>query len=131
MSKERRRVYSREFKLSVIERMEAGEQVSALSRELGVPGGRLYGWMKLFRLGGAENLRRARRPRKVWGAKPPPRPAKDFAEAQERIGELERKIGQQQVELDFFQQALRQVRGAQRPSDTAGVTASTPSSKRR
>ena len=41
MSKERRRVYSREFKLSVIERMEAGEQVSALSRELGVPGVRI------------------------------------------------------------------------------------------
>jgi transposase len=131
MSKGRRRVYSREFKLSVIERMLAGESVADLSRELGVPGQRFYGWCQLFRLGGPENLRLARRPRKVWGAEPPAKPVKDVAEARQQIGELERKIGQQQVELDFFQQALRQVRGARRPSDGPGVTASTPSSKRR
>jgi hypothetical protein len=47
-----------------------------------------------------------------------------------RIAELERKIGQQQVDLDFFRQALRQVKGARRPSDGPGVTGSTRSSKR-
>src|SRR5450755_659382 len=130
MSKMSRGVYSREFKLSVIERMLAGESVADLSRELRVSGQRFYRWLQLYRLGGAENLRLARRPRKVWGAEPPPKPAKDFAEARERIGELERKIGQQQVELDFFRQALRQVRGARQPSDGAGVTASTRSCKR-
>ena len=35
--------------------------------------------------------------------------ASSLAAAEKRIAELERKIGQQQVELDFFQQALRQV----------------------
>ena len=35
MSKEPRR-FSREFKLAVLARMEAGENVSALSRELGI-----------------------------------------------------------------------------------------------
>ena len=37
MSKRKRRVFSREFKLSVVERMSAGESAAALSRELRVP----------------------------------------------------------------------------------------------
>ena len=121
----KRGVYSREFKLSVIERVLAGEGVPDLSRELGVSGGRFYRWLQLFRMGGAENLRLARRPHKVWGSEAQRKPAKDFGEAQERINELERKIGQQQLELDFFQRALRQVRGARQPNDTAGEKAST------
>jgi len=32
------RIFSRAFKLTVIERMDAGENVSALSRELGIKG---------------------------------------------------------------------------------------------
>jgi hypothetical protein len=34
------------------------------------------------------------------------------------------------VELDFFRQALRQVREARQPSDRLGVRASTPRSRR-
>jgi hypothetical protein len=52
------------------------------------------------------------------------------ARAQRRIAALERKIGQQQVELDFFQQALRQVREQRLRSGVPGGTASTKSSKR-
>ena len=47
----------------------------------------------------------------------------------ERVGELERKIGQQQVELDFFRQALRHIGEARRPSDGSRVKASTASSR--
>jgi hypothetical protein len=54
----------------------------------------------------------------------------DLASARKYVTELEAKIGQQQVDLDFFRQALRQVREARRPSDRPGVTASTRSSKR-
>jgi hypothetical protein len=43
---------------------------------------------------------------------------------------LERKVGQQQVELDFFRQALRQVGGAREPNERPGVRASTRSSRR-
>jgi hypothetical protein len=53
-----------------------------------------------------------------------------LAAARARIAELERKIGQQQVDIDFFQEALRQVKGARRASAAPGVTASTRSSKR-
>jgi hypothetical protein len=61
---------------------------------------------------------------------PPETPAAELEAARTRIAELERKIGQQQVELDFFRQALQQVRGARRPNAGAGVTAFTGSSKR-
>ena len=54
----------------------------------------------------------------------------ELARAQRRVAELERKIGQQQVELDFFRQALRQVKVARRPSEGLGALRSTPSSKR-
>jgi hypothetical protein len=54
----------------------------------------------------------------------------DVATARNRITALERKIGQQQLELDFFRQALRQVGGARQPSDRLGVPASTPRSRR-
>jgi hypothetical protein len=55
---------------------------------------------------------------------------KDLATARKRISELERKVGQQQVELDFFRAALRQVEGARQPSDGPGARASTRSSRR-
>jgi transposase-like protein len=50
MSEERR--FSREFKLSALARMEAGANVSALARELGVRRKYLYQWRERFRLGG-------------------------------------------------------------------------------
>ena len=129
MSKGKRRVFSREFKLSAVKRMVAGESAAALSRELQVPSGHLYKWCIHFRSGGPEALRPACRPRKGFGALDV-EPTKDLATARKRISELERKVGQQQVELDFFQQALRQVGGASQPSERPGVRASTRSSRR-
>jgi len=129
MSEGKRRVFSREFKLAAVERMMAGESAAALSRELGVPTGHLYKWWGHFRHGGPEALRPACRPRKGLGVLDL-EATKDLATARKRIAELERKVGQQQVELDFFQQALRQVGGTRQPSDGPGVPASTRSSRR-
>lgn len=129
MSKGKRRVYSREFKLSAVKRALAGESVEALSRELGVPGGHLYRWRQRYRAGGAEALRPACRPRKgteVLDLEP----SKDLVTARRQISELERKVGKQQLELDFFRAALRQVEGARRPNDGPGERASTRSSRR-
>ena len=129
MSKRKRRVFSREFKLSVVERMIAGESAAALSRELRVPDGHFYKWCRHFQHGGPEALRPACRPRKGFGILDL-EPTQDLATARTRISDLERKVGQQQVELDFFRQALRQVGEARRPSDGLGVSASTPRSRR-
>ena len=129
------RKFSREFKLEVVRRILAGEQIRALSEELTVLRKDLYAWRKLFRAGGAQALRPLDRPRKGDGvvASRVKERSRNVAAgdtcAPERIAELERKIGQQQIELDFFRQALRQVREARRPNAGPGVTGSTRSSK--
>ena len=131
MPKKRSRVFSRAFKLAAVRRMIAGEDVSALSRELRVLRKDLYYWRTRFRAGGPEALRGKGRPKKTEAVRPQPsEPSGEVEKARARIAELERKIGQQQVDLDFFRQALRQVKGARRPNAGPGVTRSTRSSKR-
>ena len=144
MSTEQRR-FSREFKLAALARMEAGENVSALARDLGVARKCLYQWRDRFRVGGAVALRSRGRMTKAEALemrggrepdapsaklKPDPAPPDALAKAQRQIRELERKVGRQQIELDFFQQALRQVRDARPRSGAPGGTASTRPSKR-
>jgi transposase len=140
------KVFSRAFKLSALRRMLSGENVSALARELGVRRKYLYQWRERFRAGGPEALRSRGRPTKAealaieahgsWTPRAEDLPAVEAAasdplsRAERRIADLERKVGQQQVELDFFQRALRQVREGGRSTGAPGATASTRSSKR-
>jgi transposase len=125
------RVFSREMKLAAIRRMMAGESVSALARELKLRRHLLYLWRDNFLAGGPSALRTRGRPEKsVVLAKAPVVATDDLSLARQRIAELERKVGQQQLELDFFQQALRQVEAKRRPIDEPGAKPSTPSSKR-
>ena len=134
------RVFSREFKVGIVRRMLAGENVSTLARELRLSRKDLCIWRDRFLAGGPEALRGRGRPPKAEAAglavsstrakAAPETPDAELEAARTRIGELERKVGQQQVELDFFRQALRQVKGARRPSAAPGVTGSTRSSKR-
>ena len=49
----------------------------------------------------------------------------DPADARRRIDELERKIGQQQLDLDFFRAALRRVRDQRLTKAGLGETTST------
>ena len=135
MPKKPPRIFSREFKLAAVQRVLAGEPVKLVSRELEVLRKDLYAWRDLFRSGGAAALRPLGRPRKGEARSAPAAggalemPADEFDLARRRIAELERKIGQQQLELDFFRQALRQVKEARRPSTGPGATGSTRSSK--
>lgn len=130
------RRFSREFKLETVRRILAGERIRAVSQELDVLRKDLYSWRKLFRAGGAEALRPLGRPRRGDGVvtarvrKRAHEVAAGDVAAPERVAELERKIGQQQLELDFFRQALRRVKEARRPNAGTGVTGSTRSSKR-
>jgi transposase-like protein len=128
------RVIPRETKLAAVHRMLAGENVSALARELKVLRKDLYKWRASFRSGGPAALRGRGRPRKLVHEPPDATaaaaPEGALSKAQRRIAELERKVGQQQVELDFFRQALRQVGGKRRASDGPGAGSSTRSSRR-
>src|ERR1700761_4783029 len=112
MSGQEVRSFSREVKLAVVRRMEAGENISALARELGVKREILYRWRDSHRLGGVEALRLKGRPSKaeavaMAAARGAAGKADDLAEARWQIEQLQKKVGRQQLELDFFKQALR------------------------
>jgi transposase-like protein len=134
------RVFSREFKIGIVCRILAGENVSALARELRMTRKDLYAWRDRFQAGGPEALRGRGRPRKAEAASlaasgpsakaVPDTPAAELEAARQRIAELERKVGQQQLDLDFFQRALRHVGGPRQSGTKPGVTGSTKSSKR-
>lgn len=126
-----RRVFCAELKLKIVKRMLAGESARALAREVKVSRTFLYRWTDIYRrLGPAGFARRRGRP-PVSGI--PSEAAGEvsvMAATKRRVAELERKIGQQQVELDFFRRALRQVGAGRRALSEPGAKASTPSSKR-
>jgi transposase-like protein len=122
-----RRVFSWEFKEKVARRMLAGESVSALHHELQIKRSVLYRWRDAYRKEGVAGLQR------VGGRPPgvpnPPRPVGEpGAAAAHRIAELERKVGQQALDLDFFRRAFKRVNELRRKQAASGATASTPRS---
>ena len=125
------RVFTPEQKVSTVKRMLAGEDVSALSREVKIRRTILYRWKDGFRKNGAAafRLKRGRPPKCPPVVEASSKAALDLASAKRRIAELERKIGQQELELDFFLRALRQVADERRPSGGRGARPSTSSSK--
>ena len=105
----KRRAFTAQFKLGVIKRMEAGESATVLSRELGIRRNPLCDWHRLWRQAGTDGLRRVGRPTLLEAiARSEGRP-KTLAEAERKIAELERKVGQQALELDFFGRALQRI----------------------
>jgi transposase len=128
--------YSREFMLKAVERLEAGERASALAIELNLNRTIVYHWRDRFRANGAEALTSKRgRPRtpEVLAAeslRASRAKANGLAQARVQIADLERKVGQQQLDLDFFKGALQHIEDSRLPSDEPGVTASSPTSRR-
>jgi transposase len=88
-----KRKFTREFKLTAVRRMQAGEPVARLARELEVNPAELYRWYREQEKFGAGAFMGS-------GYK---RPEAD------RVAELERKIGQQALEIDFLKRALQRV----------------------
>jgi transposase-like protein len=131
---EKHRVFSPEYKLKVVERMLAGESPAVLSKELRILRKLLYEWKDAYQSGGVTGLRVPGRPRKGEVLAPPPKPRTDRAEllqARQRIAELERKVGKQQLEIDFFAEALRRVDAAQKEQVELDGQQSTRLSERR
>ena len=98
------------FKLKAIGRAEGGEGVLPVARKLGISRKLLHDWIKAWKAHGPEGLNRKR------GPKPGPRRLKRLqaeeekrsalAQANARIAELERLVGRQQLDIDFFRKAL-------------------------
>ena len=127
--------HSRRFMLKAVERLEAGERASALAIELSLNRTIIHHWRDRFRANGAEALTSKRgRPRTpealaAQSVRASRVRADDLVQARAQIAELERKVGQQQLDLDFFRDALQHIEGSRRPSDAPGVTASSPTSR--
>ena len=123
------------FKESTCLRIASGDKVMPLSRELGVPRKLLYNWFNSWKLEGVAGLNRKRGrslgtkgSRKSFDATTVQQPAaSELASAKARVVELERLVGRQQVDLDFFQKALRLMDAKGTPVSTAAK--STRSSK--
>lgn len=127
--RKRRRSFTREYKLAALKRMTETDNIVALAEELGVERKLLYCWRDKYEAGGSDSLRRAGRPAAATAAERnlPGEPASPTVpDAQSRIAELERKIGRQQLEVDFFRAALQQVRERRRTNGAPGAKASTP-----
>ena len=153
MSKRVQRAFSTDFKSGVIQRIEAGEGLGAVAVKLGIRRKLLYEWRAAYRTLGVAGLNRKRGPKAgdeegggfVAGPRLVRRTVRSGRRvalgaarrrtgasartggAQARIAELERVIGRQQVDLDFFREALR-LMDATPPGGIA--TRSTRSSKK-
>mgnify|MGYP006273837477 CR=1 FL=1 len=129
MSRKKRKQYSKEFKLAALARMEAGANVTELAAGLGVTRKDLYAWRAKMRIGGEDLVGR--------GIGRPPKPKLKPAEVtaiaalQRQIGELERKLGRKQLEVDFLKRTFEHVREAMQPSAASGDERSTSKSEPR
>ena len=96
---ETRRKHTREFKLAAVRRIQSGYSVARLARELEVNANQLHLWKQQFEahpnsaFSGAGNKRRE----------------------ETQVAELERKIGQQAMEIDFLKNCLRHIEELQKP----------------
>jgi transposase len=127
--RKKRRSFTQAFKQSVVARMASAETIRGLATELGIARELLFKWRRALEQGGIASLRAPGRSSKVAptaeiSAAPVADPV-DLAAAQCRIAELERKIGQQQLDLDFFRAALRRVMEQQPMKGVPGGTTST------
>ena len=120
-----RRVFSLEFRVKVVQRILQGESVSKLHHELDIKRSILYRWLDAYRKKGAAGLARmVGRP--PGTPNPAPEPGMSVEESlREQVGALERKVGQQALQLDFFQRAFKRVKESRQSSSEPGGTAST------
>jgi transposase len=110
-----------EFKEKAVQRMLAGEPIFRLSRELKVRRSLLYRWRDAYRKEGKAGFRGIGRP--GWSKE------NQDKGAQVRINELERKIGQQAMLIDFLRRAFKRVEELRQLSKGNGGTASMEKSR--
>jgi transposase-like protein len=136
-----RRAFDPQYKVAVAKRLLAGEGGSKLSRKLKIRRSVLYRWRDTYRLEGAAGLNRqpGRPPGQRGRAAPDPAAlgaieqadAARAAAAARRISELERKVGQQAVQIDFLRRAFERVKKLGRPSGGSRAPADLRRSPRR
>ena len=113
MAKRRVNKYPKAFRLMAVERMKTCDNVSALSKELGVDRSVLYHWRNLTPGQGGDE-----------SGKSPVR------ELRKEIGELKRVLAEKTLEVDFFKGALQKIEARRQSGSDSGATASTTKSRK-
>ena len=115
-----RRRFSREFKIAAVRRVNEGETIDTVARDLEVTVSLLWKWKKRVVEQGEGQLHGVGRPK---GS----RTGDEVSEASQsrRIAELERLVGRQQMEIDFLDTALRRVEELRQNKKNDGAAAST------
>ena len=88
-----RRMFTKEFKLAAVRRLEAGVSIAEVSRGLEVNPNVLHRWMREFR--------------QAPGNAFPGLGQRRWSEG--KLAELERKVGQQAMEIDFLKGCLQRI----------------------
>ena len=118
-TKDGRRHFSRQFKVAAVRRVMDGESMAGVARELGIGCELLWRWKKrvvdkgetqLYGIGQRGSEARA--------------PETEADSQRQRIADLERLAGQQQLEIRFLGKALRRVEELRREKNDNGETAS-------
>jgi transposase len=110
-----RRLFTKEFKLAAVRRLEQGISIGEAARALEVNPNVLHRWRREFRTG----------PGNVF----PGNGKQRWAEG--RIAELERKIGQQALEIDFLKECLQRIEEQRMLQVLTGNPQSTGRSKKK
>ena len=88
-----RRQFTKEFKLAAVRRLEQGVSMAEVARALEVDPNVLHRWRREFRQGAGNAF--------------PGNGKQRWSEG--RIAELERKVGQQALEIDFLKGCLQRI----------------------
>src|ERR1035441_6054597 len=110
-----RRQFTREFKLAAVRRLEAGGSLAEAARAVGVNPHVLHRWRRGFRQAPGNAFPGNGQPR--W--------------SEGRIAELERKIGQQALEIDFLKGCLQRIEEQRMLQASTGNPQSTARSRKK
>ena len=110
-----RRQFTKDFKLAVVRRLEQGVSIAEVARALEVSPNVLHRWRREFRQGPGNSF--------------PGQGKQRWSEG--RIAELERKVGQPTLEIDFLKGCWQRIEEQRRRQARSGNPRSTGKSKRK
>ena len=117
---QRWRKYSPEFRARALELLKSCSSVSGLARELGIRRKWLYKWRNQARAKAGRTGGDAQSPAPVEAVREP-----ESGALRQRVADLERLVGRQTAEIDFFRCALRRVEERRQSKGETGGEAST------
>ena len=114
------RVFRVEYRIAVARRILNGESVSALSSELRIKRAVLYRWRDAYREHGEAGLNRPKGRPPGATTKARSKASAGTVAADQKIAELERRLGRMALENDFLKRAFKRVKEARSKNSAPG-----------